>query len=65
MVLMMTIRGIVEVLGLNISSMMDASISGLAGLSHIIIAFGLHEFFSVLQKRIEVTQENKSTTTPS
>jgi hypothetical protein len=51
-VIMMAIRGCVEVLDLDISSAMDSSISGIAGLSHIIMTIGYILFFLILLDRI-------------
>jgi len=51
-VIMMAIRGCVEVLDLDISSMIDSSISGMAGLSHIIMAIAYILFFLILLNRI-------------
>ena len=39
--IMLTVRGITTVVSANISTGLDASISGLSGLSHIILAIGL------------------------
>lgn len=58
-VIMMGVRGCVEVLNLDISSMMDASISGIAGLSHIIIAIAYILFFLILLGRINDIGSNK------
>lgn len=58
-VIMMGVRGCVEVLNLDISSMMDASISGIAGLSHIIIAIAYILFFLILLGRINDIGRNK------
>lgn len=51
-VIMMAIRGCVEVLNLEISTMIDSSISGIAGLSHIIITIAYILFFLILLNRI-------------
>ena len=51
-VIMMAIRGCVEVLGLEISTMIDSSISGIAGLSHIIMTIAYILFFLILLNRI-------------
>lgn len=51
-VIMMAIRGCVEVLSLEISTMTDSSISGTAGLSHIIVTIAYILFFLILLNRI-------------
>jgi len=51
-VIMMGIRGCVEVLNLEISTMIDSSISGMAGLSHIIMTIAYILFFRILLNRI-------------
>lgn len=51
-VIMMAIRGCVEVLNLEISTMIDSSISGIAGLSHIIMTIAYILFFLILHNRI-------------
>lgn len=51
-VIMMAIRGCVEVLNLDISAMTDSSISGIAGLGHIIMAIAYILFFLILLSRI-------------
>lgn len=59
-VLMMAIRGVVEVLGLEISTAVDSSISGFAGLSHIVMTIAYILFFLVLLNRInDVDSKNK------
>jgi len=59
-VIMMAIRGCVEVLNLDISSMIDSSISGIAGLGHIIMAIAYILFFLILLNRINnVDNKNK------
>jgi len=47
-VVMMAVRGCIEVLNLEISRMIDSSISGIAGLGHIIITIAFILFFLVL-----------------
>jgi hypothetical protein len=57
---MMAIRGCVEVLNLDISKMMNASISGIAGISHIILTIAYIIFFLMLLNRIsEAERKNK------
>ena len=50
MVTMMIVRGIYQTLGTELSRGMDASISGIAGLSHITIAGALIYLFMIFRK---------------
>lgn len=59
-VIMMAIRGCVEVLNLDISSMTDFSISGIAGISHIIMTIAYILFFLILLDRINDADSKKS-----
>jgi hypothetical protein len=59
-VIMMAIRGCAEVLNLEISSMIDSSISGIAGLSHIIMTIAYILFFLILLNRINDVNSKKS-----
>ncbi len=52
LVISMTIRGCIEVLNPDISKGLDASISGIAGISHIILAVAFVLFFLILLNRI-------------
>lgn len=58
-VIMMAVRGCVEVLNLEISTMADASISGIAGLSHIIMTIAYILFFLILLNRINNADSKK------
>lgn len=49
MVIMLLVRGVVQVLGANISNSLDAAISGIAGLGHIILGAALVHFYLVLK----------------
>jgi len=51
-VIMMAIRGCIEVLNIEISTMIDATISGIAGIGHIIITIAFILFFLLLLNRI-------------
>jgi len=51
-VIMMAVRGCIEVLNLEISTVIDSSISGMAGLGHIIITIAYILFFLILLNRI-------------
>lgn len=51
-VIMMAIRGCIEVLNLEISAAIDSSISGIAGLGHIIMTIAFILFFIILLNRI-------------
>lgn len=59
-VVMMAVRGYVEVLKLDISTMIDSSISGIAGLGHIIMAIAYVLFFLILLNRINDLYSSKS-----
>lgn len=48
--LMMVTRGITQVLGLTLSNGMDAAISGLSGIGHILTGLGLILFLVALRK---------------
>lgn len=43
-------RGILQVLGTNISSGLNASISGMAGIGHTLLGVGIIIFFTILKK---------------
>lgn len=58
MVIMMVIRGITQVLNINISKGLDASISGIAGLSHILMLISYIFLFLVL-KNLNVYKNDK------
>ncbi|NLX64247.1 MAG: DUF2871 domain-containing protein [Clostridiaceae bacterium] len=51
-VIMMAIRGCIEVLNIGISNTIDSSISGMAGLGHIIITIAYILFFLILHNRV-------------
>lgn len=59
-VVMMAVHGYVEVLKLDISTMIDSSISGIAGLGHIIMAIAYVLFFLILLNRINDLYSSKS-----
>lgn len=44
-------RGVLQVLGTNISSGLNASISGMAGIGHILLGVGIIIFFTILKKQ--------------
>lgn len=47
--LMLAVRGVVQVLALNLSRILTASISGLSGLAHILLALALIYLFLALK----------------
>ena len=57
MTVMFYVRGILQVLGTELTRMQDAAISGIAGLSHIMLAAGIVAFYLALKKAIP-QQEN-------
>lgn len=59
MVIMMIVRGILQVHAVELSPGMNAMISGIAGISHILMAVGLAFLFIALRKSIQEL-ENKS-----
>lgn len=59
LVIMMAVRGCAEVLGLELSAMIDSSISGIAGLSHIIMTIAYILFFLLLLNRINEVDSKK------
>lgn len=50
MVFMYYVRGITQVLELDLSRALDASISGIAGLSHILMAVSIYFFYKSLRR---------------
>lgn len=46
-------RGIVQVLGTSLSKAMDASLSGIAGLGHILLGAGIVLYFVMLRRQLE------------
>ena len=50
MACMMIVRGIVQVQGTELSNAADAAISGMAGISHILMAISLVMFFVTMKK---------------
>ena len=51
--LMLLIRGLADVKVLTLSKGLDAAISGIAGIGHIILAAGLFTFYAILRKKIK------------
>lgn len=56
--LMMVIRGIVEVLGMNVSTAINASISGIAGIGHMLTGIGIICLLFSLKKVINKSESN-------
>ena len=50
-VVMLVVRGLAEANSMVLSKGMDAAISGMAGLGHIILAVGLFTFYSILRAK--------------
>lgn len=48
---MFTWRGILQVIGSNVSSGLNASISGMAGIGHMLLGVGIIVFFTILKKQ--------------
>lgn len=53
MVIMMVIRGVVEVLNIGITREIDSSISGVAGIGHILVGVGIILLLVALKKKSE------------
>ena len=47
---MMVVRGVLQVLGTPLSTGLNAAISGISGIAHILIAVGIVLFFLMLRK---------------
>ncbi len=47
------VRGIIQVLNINLSSTMNAALSGFAGISHILLTISLVLFFFLLKRTIK------------
>jgi nitric oxide reductase large subunit len=52
-VIMMLIRGITQVLGLELTRAVDFTISGIAGLSHILMAGAIIHFFLAVKDKVK------------
>lgn len=51
-IIMMMVRGIPQVLSISLNTAMDAAVSGLSGVGHILLAIGLFLLFKALYQRI-------------
>ena len=54
MVIMLLVRGITQVKYTALTTAMNASISGIAGLAHIVMAIGIILFFLILRKAADI-----------
>lgn len=50
---MLLVRGVVQVLNVSLSTPINASISGMAGISHIMLTVSIIYFFNILKKIIK------------
>lgn len=50
MVVMLIVRGVPQVLGMELAKGMDAAISGIAGIGHILVGAGIIALFMALRK---------------
>ena len=50
---MLVWRGVTQVLSIPLSPGLDAAISGIAGLGHVMLGVGIVLFFLILKKRIK------------
>lgn len=55
--LLMLIRGIIQVIGVQISSGLDASVSGIAGIGHIGMTVGLAFMFVILKNMVKAQEQ--------
>lgn len=53
MITMLYVRGIVQVLGSDISSALNASISGVAGITHILLGIGVIQILFLIKNHIK------------
>lgn len=51
-IIMLVVRGIIQVLNLNITSAMSSMVSGIAGLGHICLGIGFIFFFIMLKHQL-------------
>ena len=51
-IIMLVVRGITTVLNTSLSSAMNAAISGIAGVGHILLGVGLLYFFLILKEKL-------------
>lgn len=59
-VIMLMMRGVLQVLGTSVSSGMNAAISGIAGIGHILLGVGLIILMVILLKLSEKENEHES-----
>ena len=57
---MFVVRGVVQVLGAPLSSGMDASISGMAGIGHILLGVSLVLLLLQVKRSVSAAQERKA-----
>lgn len=56
-ILMLLVRGIPQVLNIPLSTGINATISGMAGIGHILLGIGFLFFFLILKERINVLKK--------
>ncbi|WP_028044468.1 DUF2871 domain-containing protein [Candidatus Stoquefichus massiliensis] len=59
-VIMMSVRGITQVLAMNLSKGLDASISGMAGIGHILLGISLILLMTILMKVSEEIKDESN-----
>ncbi|MBM6800444.1 DUF2871 family protein, partial [Coprobacillus cateniformis] len=59
-VIMLMMRGVLQVLGTSVSSGMNAAISGIAGIGHILLGVGLIILMVILLKLSEKENDHES-----
>ena len=52
-VIMLIVRGVIQVLGIQLSRVVDLTVSGVAGVSHIVLTVGIVYLFLALRKIAE------------
>ena len=52
-IIMLVVRGITTVLNTTLTTAMNAAISGIAGVGHILLGVGLLYFFLILKERLD------------
>lgn len=51
-VIMMAVRGFFQIQGTDLSKALDASIAGLSGIGHVLLAIGMVLFFLALKRSV-------------
>jgi len=54
MIIMLYTRGIAQVLNVDLSSALNASISGISGIAHILLGIGVVQILFIIKKQIKI-----------